>query len=158
MEIDPVVALAEKLRGTEVALHDAMRNYEADRARKTGEHIHALLDAIRGLYNELTQTPPTSAMGAAEMVRVAAQRLPFSLSRYSNHFHEIADRLGAGRREHTDLVWLRAMQAALKDGHGGSQGQKAELLLTLAIQGAARPVVVFRAYQGVAAASHPLPH
>lgn len=158
MEIDPVVALAEKLRGTELALHDAMKTYDVNRSGKASEHIQALLDAIRGLYQELTQTVPTSAMGAGEMVRAAAQRLPFSLARYSTHFHEIADRLAAGRREHTDLVWLRAMQAALKDGHGGTQGQKAELLLTLAIQGAARPVVVFRAYHDATARVRSRPH
>jgi hypothetical protein len=157
MEIDPVVALAEELRGKELALHAAMKHYETDRGREKGEQVNTLLATIRTLYQELAQTAPTSAMGAGEMVRVAAQRLPFSLARYSTHFHEIADRLGAGRREHTDLVWLRAMQAALKEGHGGTQGQKAELLLTLAIRGAARPVIVFRAHQA-AAAAHPLPH
>lgn len=158
MEIDPVVALAEELRGKELALHAAMKHYESDRARERGEHVNALLAAIRSLYQELAQTAPTSALGASEMVRVAAQRLPFSLARYSNHFHEIADRLGAGRREHTDLVWLRAMQAALREGHGGTQGQKAEMLLTLAIRGASRPVIVFRAHQAAAAMAHPLPY
>ncbi len=63
-------------------------------------------------------------LGASEMVRMAARRLPFSFSRYSSHFDEVADRLSAGRREHADLVWLRAMRAALKSGEGGEQGEK----------------------------------
>jgi len=85
---------------------------------------------------------PTSALGAGELVRLAAQRLPFSLARYADHFNQIADRLGAGRREHSDLVWLRSMRAALRNG--GQQGVRAAPLLQLAIAGAARPVVIFR--------------
>ena len=158
MEMDPVVSLVEELRGKEAALHDAMKRYEAGRGRRDGDAVNTLLATIRDLYHDLARTEPTSALGASEMVRIAAQRLPFSLARYSTHFHEIADRLGAGRREHTDLVWLRAMQAALREGHGGSQGLKAELLLMLAIRGAARPVIVFRALQPPPQVPHFLPH
>ena len=158
MNIDPVIVLAEELRSKELALHAAMKHYEVNSDRANGETINGLLAAVRSLYHHLAQTEPTSAIGASEMVRIAAQRLPFSLARYSRHFQEIADRLGTGRREHTDLVWLRAMQAALKDGHGGAQGLKAETLLTMAIRGAARPVVVFRAFQSPPEVAHPLPH
>jgi phage terminase large subunit-like protein len=79
------------------------------------------------------------------MLRMAAQRLPFSMSRYSSHFHEVADRLGAGRRDHADLVWLRAMRCSLRDGQGGDQETRAAPLVALALAGAARPVLVFRA-------------
>lgn len=157
MDIDPVVALAEKIRSSEAALHAAMKDYEAERGQTYHETVNALLAAIRGLYQDLSQTEPTSALGASEMVRIAAQRLPFSLARYSTHFGEIATRLSDGRREHTDLVWLRAMQAALKEGHGGAQGLKAELLLARAIRGAARPVVVFRAFRPATPPPHALP-
>ena len=145
MEIDPVVVLAEELRSTEGALRDAVRQYERDRAREKGETVNALLTALKSLYRDIAETVPTSAMGASEMVRMAAQRLPFSLARYTDHFHEVADRLGAGRREHADLVWLRAMRAALKGGQAGEQGLKAAPLLSLALRGAARPIIVFRA-------------
>jgi hypothetical protein len=145
MQIDPVVVLADELRATETALRSAVRRYEMDQVQENGETVNTLLASLKSLYRDIAETVPTSAMGAGEMVRLAAQRLPFSLSRYSSHFHEVADRLGAGRREHADLVWLRAMRAALKGGACGDQGLKAAPLLGLAIAGAARPVVIFRA-------------
>src|ERR1700761_7623251 len=146
MEIDPVVVLAEELRATEMALRTAVRRYELDQDRQNGETVNTLLAALKSLYHDIGETVPTSAMGAGEMVRLAAQRLPFSLSRYATHFHEVADRLGQGRREHADLVWLRKMRTVLKGGVCGEQGMKAAPLLTLAIEGASRPVVVFRAF------------
>ena len=146
MDMDPVVALAEELRATEKALRSAVRRYELDHVQENGETVNSLLASLKGLYRDIAETVPTSAIGASEMVRLAAQRLPFSLSRYTTHFHEVADRLGAGRREHADLVWLRAMRAALKGGACGDQGLKAAPLLGLAIAGASRPVVVFRAF------------
>ncbi|HEY2007924.1 MAG TPA: hypothetical protein VGH23_02965 [Rhizomicrobium sp.] len=159
MQIDPVVVLAEELRSTENALRTAVRRYEVDQVQENGEAVNTLLASLKSIYRDLAETTPTSAMGASEMVRLAAQRLPFALSRYTSHFHEVADRLGAGRREHADLVWLRAMRAALKGGVCGEQGIKAAPLLTLAIEGASRPVVVFRAFgepPGMGAPS--LPH
>ncbi|HEY8255516.1 MAG TPA: hypothetical protein VIG39_12795 [Rhizomicrobium sp.] len=142
MEMDPVVLLAEQLRAAEQSLHTAVRLYEVDRCQENGETVNSLLVSIKSLHRDLTETMPTSALGASELVRLAAQRLPFSLSRYADHFNQIADRLGAGRREHSDLVWLRSMRAALRSG--GQQGVRAAPLLQLAIAGAARPVVIFR--------------
>ncbi len=142
MEMDPVVRLAEELRATERSLRSAIRRYEADRSNKNGEAVNALLASIKSLHRELGQTVPTSALGASELVRMAAQRLPFSLARYADHFNQVADRLSRGRREHSDLVWLRAMRATLRGGE--QQAAKAVPLLQLAIAGAARPVVIFR--------------
>jgi hypothetical protein len=142
MNMDPVVLLAEELRATEQALRTAVRRYELDRSQASGETVNALLASIKKLHRELTQTQPTSALGASELVRMAAQRLPFSLARYADHFNQVADRLSTGRREHSDLIWLRAMRSALRSG--GQQGVKAVPLLQLAIAGAARPVVIFR--------------
>ena len=146
MKIDPVVILADELRSTETALRDAVRRYEFDQAQENGEAVNTLLNSLKSIYRDIAETMPTSAIGAGEMVRLAAQRLPFSLSRYVTHFHEVADRLSEGRREHADLVWLRAMRAALKGGACGEQAMKAAPLLSLAIAGASRPVVVFRAF------------
>jgi hypothetical protein len=143
MMMDPVVLLAEELRNTETRLRAAVRRYELDRSQANGEAVNALLNAVKSLYRELSETPPSSALGAGELVRLAAQRLPFSLARYADHFHEVADRLGSGRREHADLVWLRAMRAALRTGASEPEA-KAAPLLSLAIAGAARPVVIFR--------------
>jgi hypothetical protein len=146
VKIDPVVILADELRSTETALRDAVRRYEFDQAQENGEAVNTLLNSLKSIYRDIAETMPTSAIGAGEMVRLAAQRLPFSLSRYVTHFHEVADRLSEGRREHADLVWLRAMRAALKGGACGEQAMKAAPLLSLAIAGASRPVVVFRAF------------
>ena len=146
MEIDPVVFLAEELRCKERALRDAVKRYERDHARENGEAVNMLLETLKVLYREFFETVPTSVLGASEIVRMTAQRLPFSLARYANHFHEVADRLSQGKREHADLVWLRAMRNALKEGQGGEQGMKAAPLLGLALKGAARPIVVFRAF------------
>jgi hypothetical protein len=146
VEIDPVVVLAEELRATESALRNAVQRYELDQAQVNGEAVNSLLTSLKSIYCDIAETMPTSAIGASEMVRLAAQRLPFSLSCYVTHFNEVADRLGEGRREHADLVWLRAMRAALKGGACGEQGLKAAPLLSLAIAGAARPVVVFRSF------------
>ena len=142
MEIDPVVLLAEELRATESALQSAVQRYEVDHLRENGEKVSELLKSIKALYRDLAETEPTSAMGAGEMVRLAAQHLPFALARYADQFDEVAARLSAGRREHADLIWLRAMVTTLKGG--GEQGKKAIPLLKLAIAGAARPVIIFR--------------
>ncbi len=142
MEMDPVVLLAEELRIAERTLRAAVRRYEVDRSTENGETVNALLASIKSLHSELTETMPTSALGASELVRMAAQRLPFSLARYADHFNQVADRLSIGRREHSDLIWLRAMRAALRSGE--QQGVRAVPLLQLAIAGAARPVVIFR--------------
>jgi hypothetical protein len=145
MEIDPVVLLAEELRTTEASLRNAVRRYELDHRQEHGEAVNTLLTSIKSLYRDIAETAPTSAVGAGEMIRIAAQRLPFSMARYAPPFQQVADRLGAGRREQSDLIWLRSMRAALKRGQGGDQGRKAAPLLTLALAGACRPVVVFRA-------------
>lgn len=145
MDMDPVVVLAEELRTTERALHGAVRKYEADHCRENGDAMNGILTALKSLHREFFQTVPTSALGAAELVRMVAQRLPFTYAASARHFHEIADRLAAGRRDHADLVWLRAMRAALGDGLCGEAGKKVAPLLGLALLGAAKPVIVFRA-------------
>ena len=77
--MDPVVLLAEQLRAAEQSLHTAVRLYEVDRCQENGETVNSLLVSIKSLHRDLTQTAPTSALGASELVRLAAQRLPFSL-------------------------------------------------------------------------------
>lgn len=145
MTIDPVVLLAEDLRMLEAALSKATQIYRAFGRREDGEQVTALLARINEASGNLFKTVPTSALGAAELVGMAAGRLPISYSRYATHLHEIADRLSKGRRTHSDLVWLRALQAALADGVCGEDGHKITPLLNLAIVGASRPVTIFRA-------------
>lgn len=147
MTIDPVVLLAEDLRSTEAALDKATQIYAKDQYREDGELVALLLERSRRVHCELFETVPTSALGAAELVRLSAERLLLSYSDYAAHLHKMADRLSAGQRHHFDLIWLRALQAALMEGLCGEDGGKVVPLLNLAIIGAARPVTVFRAVQ-----------
>lgn len=147
MAIDPVVLLAEDLRLTEAALNQASAVYSKHQNRKDGELVSLLLTRMKRLYNDFFKTIPTSALGAAELVRMAAARLPFSHSRYATHLNEIADRLAMGRKVHADLVWLRALQAALGDGFCGKNGTEIAPWIRLAVTGASRPVIVFRSVQ-----------
>ena len=145
MAIDPVVVLAEELRAAERTLHDACRDNRDALRGKSGEEICELTSRIRDLSTEIFETKPTSALGASILVKMAAERLPFSYGSYTKHFHEIAERLDAGQRELADIIWLRAMRTALAGGLCGKDGVRIAPLLRLAIEGAKQPIVVFRA-------------
>lgn len=147
MDIDPVILLSDDLRATEAALEKATQIYGKSHRREDGELVNLLLGRMKRLYSEIFETVPTSVLGAAELVRMAARRLPFAYSRYAAHLHEIADRLSTGRKVHSDLVWLRALNAALGDGLCGNDGNTIAPWLNLAVTGASRPVMVFRAVQ-----------
>jgi hypothetical protein len=142
--IDPVILLVEELRSVELALSTATQTYRRTSQREDGEVINLLLGKLKLLFGELFETMPTSSAGAAELIDIAAQRLPFTYARFAAQLHNVADRLSQGRRDHSDLVWLRAMQAALLEGLCGEEGRKMATLLDLAIRGAARPVMIFR--------------
>ena len=145
MAIDPVVLLSEELRVAERTLHEACRDNRDALRGKSGEEICELTSRIRDLSTEIFETKPTSALGASILVRMAAERLPFSYGAYTKHFYEIADRLDAGQRELADIIWLRAMRTALAGGLCGKDGVRIAPLLRLAIEGARQPIVVFRA-------------
>src|SRR6202012_3326699 len=145
MQIDPVVVLAEELRSTESALRGAVKQYERDNRRENGEAVNTILASLKSLHREFFETIPTSVLGAAELIRMVAQRLPFAHANSARRFHDIADRLSAGQRDHADLVWLRAMRGALAGGLCGEPGVKGAPLLRLAIMGASRAIIGFRA-------------
>jgi len=145
MAIDPVVLLAEELHDAENTLHAACRDNPDALRGKSGEEICALTTRIREISSEIFETKPTSALGAGILVKMAAERLPFSYGSYTKHFHEIAERLSAGQRELADIIWLRAMRTALTGGLCGKDGVRVAPLLRLAIEGARQPIVVFRA-------------
>lgn len=153
MEIDPVIVLAEELRSTERALRDAVKSYEVDRCRENGEKVNSILLCLKAVHRAFFYTVPTSALGASELIQLVAQRLPVSEAGYAERLHQIAARFAAGLRQHEDLVWLRTTQHSLSGGTCGDTGQRAAPLLGLAIAGAARPVVVYRAFRPILAAS-----
>jgi hypothetical protein len=145
MPIDPVIILMDEMQSAETSLRCATKLYERNRWREYGEAVTLLLANIKSLNSELLETMPTSPLGAAALLRVVTERLPFSHARYADHFLEISRRLGNGIRLHADLVWLRAMQASFVSRAEGEPDCKVALLLHLAIIGAARPLMVFRA-------------
>ncbi len=145
MATDPILVLAEELRIAEGALSKASKIYNKHGRSEDGELVGLLLARIRRLFDELYETEPTSAAGAAELVAMTGRRLPFAQARLATHLHDIAERLSGGQRLHPDLIWLRAMEAALSEGLCGRDGERAAPLLRLALKGAARPVMVFRA-------------
>jgi hypothetical protein len=144
MAIDPMVLLAEDLRSTEAALDEASRAYFREHRKEDGEMVNVLIARLKRLYGETLKTAPTSALGAAELVRIAARHVPFTHARYATHLQEIADRLSLGQKDHADLIWLRALQAALAEGLCGRDGDTIAPWLKLAVIGASRPVMVFR--------------
>ena len=83
----------------------------------------------------------TSAPGAGELIRIAADRLPFAQGRYASHLYRIAERLCAGERQPADLVWLRALAEALDEEPDASKGasNRTARLLAQAVKGGRGP-------------------
>ena len=144
MAIDPVILLVDRIHCAETELQLLCRQNAARYSIGRADAINLMLKRIRELYESLLETSPNSALGASELIRVAARRLPFSHARYACHLDRIADRLGAGHRLHSDLVWLRALADALTAGQPDDRNDKTAALLALAVRGAAQPVVVWR--------------
>jgi hypothetical protein len=138
MAMDPVVVLSHELSTAEQALKEA-------RVRKDEKTALRLIARISLLNEDLYNVVPTSALGAAELLRRAALSLPTSAATYAHHMMEIANRLTAGTRNFTDLIWLRSMRPALTSGLCGQEGIIVAPLIALAIKGASIPIVVFRA-------------
>ncbi|MEI9992622.1 MAG: hypothetical protein WDM86_21640 [Rhizomicrobium sp.] len=138
MQIDPVVALAQKLADAERALRDA-------RLRRDEKMTTRWLAILSMLNEDLYTVVPTSPLGAAELLRKAAAPLGGAWTVYAGHMDAIAERLSNGSRALDDLVWLRAMRPALSSGMCGNEGVIVAPLVALAIRGASRPMIVFRA-------------
>jgi len=137
MRMDPVILLAEELREAEEALRVATCERRQDVA-------HCLLLQIRLLRNCLTDSAPTSALGAGELLRLAVEYLPQPQTRLADHMGEIAKRLSEGERALGDVIWLRAVADALENGTDDQRGPRAARLLRSALVGATRPVLIHR--------------
>ena len=139
MQIDPVVALTAKLAQAERGLREA-------RLKHDNQMTSRLLAMISLLNEDLYSTVPTSALGAAELLRIAANSLGDRTGQsYAAHLTDIASRLSDGSRELGDRIWMRSVRPALTGGLCGNDGVVAAPLVALALKGAARPVVIFRA-------------
>lgn len=139
MRIDPVVALMDELDIAYVLLARARDERDWDTTRRQ-------LAQIANLHACLRETEPTSVIGAAHLLREAAALLLRSNTPYhGDQLREIASRLDEGMRRHPDLVWLRRVQASMLRGECGRQGESAAGLIGLALKGAARPILLYRA-------------
>jgi hypothetical protein len=134
MEMDPVVMLAEQLRETERTMPVSRDDAGGMNQMFTAAVLHRMIET----------TEPTSALGAGELLTIAAKRLA------SSTFHEVSrllsagERLTAGQRTLADILWLRAVAKIMESGSYGSQGRHAALLIRSAIKGATKPLVIFR--------------
>ncbi|MBA2590157.1 MAG: hypothetical protein H0U98_16215 [Alphaproteobacteria bacterium] len=146
MPIDPVILLIEQIHRAEADLQAECRRNAQQYCRERAEMINWTLQRIRTLYADLVETVPTSSLGAAELIRIASHRLPFSQARYAYHLECIAQRLGAGQRNQNDLIWLRAMACALEAGQADDRNVRTAAIIALAIKGAAQPIVIHRMF------------
>ena len=155
MPIDPVLLLSTEISTLEKQVHAVCKgSYDREQMDK----VNLMVGRLRALYGELLETDPTSAPGAGELIRIAADRLPFAQGRYASHLYRIAERLAAGKRQPADLVWLRALAEALGEEPEANKGasNRTTRLLAQAVKGMARPVVVWRAALPCRAPAHDL--
>ena len=150
MRMDPVLVLIEELRGAESSLRAA-----ACRHRGAGgaelRHLRAEIALIEGC---IAETAPTSAPGAGELVRLAAEYVQRPHLLLAEKLSDIAHRLCEGERLLDDMIWLRATERFLAGDPCGERSTSAARLLHSALAGAARPVLVYRsARQPMRAAS-----
>ena len=143
--MDPVVGLMEELRAVEQAMDAACKKNALTYRRERAEAINELLARVKALYGDILNTQPTSPLGASIILRIIAGRMPFAYARYGDHLYRVADRLANGERQHGDLVWLRAIAEALPAERDAKLGAQLGMLISRAIAGIARPVVVYRA-------------
>jgi hypothetical protein len=142
--IDPVLLLADEIRSLEKQLHAVIKPGGVYR-REPMAGANAIVERLRLLYVKLLETDPTSAVGAGELIRFAAERLLPGQRCYADHLHCIASRLAAGQRPQSDLIWVRAVAEAMAEEKGAGEYNRTSRLLTLAVKGMARPVIVWRA-------------
>lgn len=115
------------------------------------------LAIIAQLHAALRETEPTSVIGAAHLLREAAALLLRSSSvYYGDRLREVAGRLDEGERALGDLVWLRGVVEALTTGSFGRPGESAAGLIALALKGAARPILLYRAVMPMPCPAEPL--
>jgi hypothetical protein len=139
VRVDPVIALMDEIERAYLALAEA-RDVDDLRATRCG------LARIAILHQRLIATEPTTVIGAACLLREAASLLPQSQSHScSDKLREIAADFDEGRRRVEDLVWLRRAAEALGTESPNQLGCTAAEMIRLALKGASRPVLLYRA-------------
>ncbi len=143
MRIDPVIVLVEELKASYTALARARQAEDWKRAQEELTR-QALVQA------ELHETEPTSVIGAAYLLREAAAELLASrtdadMASCNMRLREVAARMEQGVRRLADLVWLRQFHRALEGNWYGHVGEDVAPLVAMALRGAARPLLLYRA-------------
>jgi len=142
MPIDPVIPLLEEIRTAEEELQrQSTRNTIAYSPRRD-ELIAVILGRVAALYDDLYKVMPTSPIGAGALLDLVWRWLPPHYARYEQQLARIGNCLQNGQRSTDDLVWLRALAAALDDDP--YRNDNLRVVLHAAIQGASRPVLIFR--------------
>lgn len=144
MAIDPVILLVHEQRAVRRAMAAARSNRDGLSESDRCAHIRDLQIQTDKLRERMLQTVPTSPLGAAELIWIAADMLPAACALHAARLRQIVSRLSTGQRTLADLQWLRQMANAVTDGLCGDTGD-AGSLLQLAVHGAAIPLVVHRA-------------
>jgi hypothetical protein len=139
VRVDPVIALMDEIEQAYMALAEA-RDVDDVRATRSG------LARIAMLHQRLIATEPSTVIGAACLLREAASLLPQShVPSCSDRLREVAAHFDEGRRRVEDLVWLRRTLEALGADASNDLGRAAADMIRLAVKGASRPVLLFRA-------------
>jgi hypothetical protein len=138
MHIDPVVELADKLRNAERKLHD-------DRVRCDPGCCRQVVAEISALNEQLFVAVPTSALGAAELLERVASALDEWSKLCAYRLRQIAARMGRGERSLDDLMFMRRLLPQFSRRLYGEEGFVVAPMLAAAIEGAARPVLIYRA-------------
>jgi len=142
MPIDPVIPLLEEIRTAEEEVQRQSARNAACYSPRRDELIAVMLGRIASLYDDLYKTAPTSPIGAGALLSLVWRWLPPNYARHEQQLARIGSRLQHGQRATDDLVWLRALAAALDDDD--CKNDNLRIVLDAAILGASRPVLIFR--------------
>jgi hypothetical protein len=142
MPIDPVIPLLEEIRSAEDELQRQSTRNIITYCPRRDELIAVILERVASLYDDLYKVTPTSSIGAGALLSVVWRWLPPHYARHEQHLARIGNRLQHGQRSIDDLVWLRALAAALDDDV--CRNDNLRILLHAAIQGASTPILIFR--------------
>jgi hypothetical protein len=138
MNIDPVVELADTLRKAERKLNDECVRRDPMCSREVFAEISALNEQLYGAV-------PTSALGSAELLGRIAAALDETSKLCAWRLRQIASRLEHGERSLDDLVFLRRLQPQFSRRLYGEEGYFVAPMLAAAVEGVARPVLIWRA-------------
>lgn len=141
--IDPIILLTEELRLADQAIRRVARRERAQPA--DAEVINTYFRQMEKLRGEILRVVPTSAVGAAELLRAVMPQLQKSFPLHADHIESIAARLADGQRLHSDFVWLRELHANLSKASLNPLRITLATFIHSALIGACRPVLIYRA-------------